>query len=280
MATKPNTTNGVRCLECGQPLRGEALEGFCPRCLSRLAFGADSAASDSANVLSRSVGDYELIEEIGRGGMGVVWKARQRSLDRMVALKFILTGSFASREFIDRFRAEASAAARLKHPNIVAVHEVGEHEGHHYFSMDFIEGRNLTQLVRDEPPSLRQAARYLRLIAEAIQHAHERGIVHRDLKPSNILVDNAGEPHITDFGLARELNSDEHLTLTGHAVGSPSFAAPEQIGGGRPSSDPARRLADAAARETRAPLTRSADIYGLGAILYYLITGRPPFSGP
>jgi WD40 repeat protein/serine/threonine protein kinase len=292
MATKPNTTNGARCLECGQPLRGESLEGFCPRCLSRVAFDADSESGGSANALSLSVADYELVKEIGRGGMGVVWKARQRSLDRIVALKFILTGSFASREFIDRFRAEASAAARLKHPNIVAVHEVGEHEGHHYFSMDFIDGRNLTQLVRDEPPSLRQAARYLRLIADAIHHAHERGIVHRDLKPSNILVDNAGEPHITDFGLARELNSDEHLTLTGQALGSPSFAAPEQIGGGLLSSAAARPLADAkpeagsqstshaaANRETRAPLTQSADIYGLGAILYYLLTGRAPFVG-
>lgn len=199
MGTKPNPTNGTRCLECGQPLRGEALEGFCPRCLSRLAFGADTAAAGSANVATRSVGDYEFIEEIGRGGMGVVWKARQRSLNRIVALKFILTGSFASREFIERFHAEATAAARLSHPNIVPVHEMGEHEGHHYFSMDFIEGRSLAQLVRAEPPSPRQAARHLRLIAEAIHHAHQRGIVHRDLKPSNILVDAAGEPHITDF---------------------------------------------------------------------------------
>jgi WD40 repeat protein/serine/threonine protein kinase len=243
-------------------------------------------------VVIRSVGDYEFIEEIGRGGMGVVWKARQRSLNRIVALKFILAGSFASREFIERFRAEATAAARLKHPNIVAVHEVGEHEGHHYFSMDFIEGRSLAQLVRAEPPSPRQAAHHLRLIAEAIHHAHQRGIVHRDLKPSNILVDAAGEPHITDFGLARELNSEDYLTLTGHAFGSPSFAAPEQIGGARLSAAAAPPLAQAASeiesqptsqvaarREPRVPLTRSVDIYGLGAILYYLLTGRPPFVG-
>ncbi len=286
MATTPNTTNAARCMECGQSLRGEALEGFCPRCLSRLAFDADPEAGGSVSAVVRSVGDYEFIEEIGRGGMGVVWKARQRSLNRIVALKFILAGSFASREFIERFRAEATAAARLKHPNIVAVHEVGEHEGHHYFSMDFIEGRSLAQLVRAEPPSLRQSARYLRLIAEAIHHAHERGIVHRDLKPSNILVDAAGEPHITDFGLARELNSADHLTLSSQALGSPSFAAPEQIGGARLVS--VRPIADApsevgsrvpAGRATRAPLSRSVDIYGLGAILYHSLTGRPPFVG-
>src|SRR5262245_24962994 len=258
MATKPNTTNRARCLECGQPLRGEALEGFCPRCLSRLAFGADSAAGGSANVVTRSVGDYEFIEEIGRGGMGIVWKARQRSLNRIVALKFILAGSFASREFIERFRAEATAAARLKHPNIVAVHEVGEHEGHHYFSMDFIEGRSLAQLVCAEPPSPRQAARHLRLIAEAIHHAHQRGIVHRDLKPSNIIVDTAGEPHITDFGLARELNSEDYLTLTGQALGSPSFAAPEQIGGTRLSSTSAAALAQAGSEVESQPASHAA----------------------
>jgi len=218
---------------------------------------------DMANndALLPQFGDYELVEEIAHGGMGVVYKARQKSLDRIVAVKMILAGQFATKQFVQRFRAEAAAAAVLQHANIVAIHEVGVYAGQHFFSMDYVEGQNLAQLVGTRPLPPREAARYLKLIGEAIHYAHQQGILHRDLKPSNVLIDSAiDQPRITDFGLAKKLDGDSSLTLTGQVLGSPNFMPPEQAGGGRGN------------------LGRPSDVYGLGAILYYLVTARAPFQ--
>lgn len=205
-------------------------------------------------------GDYELLQEVARGGMGIVYRARQSSLDRVVALKMILAGRFATDEDLQRFRTEAEAAGRLQHPNIVRVHEVGEVEGQHFFSMEFIDGQSLAQQVRGGGPLPgRVAARYVRLIARAIHHAHRHGILHRDLKPSNILIDTEDEPRVTDFGLAKRLGGDSERTRTGMILGTPSYMAPEQAAGNHRELGPA------------------CDVYGLGAILYELLTGRPPF---
>jgi WD40 repeat protein/predicted Ser/Thr protein kinase len=209
----------------------------------------------------QSFADYELLEEIARGGMGVVYKARQRSLGRFVAVKMILSGQFAGKEFVQRFRGEAAAAAILQHPNIVSVHEVGVHEGKHFFSMDYVEGHNLAQLVGNRPLLPQQAARYVKLIAEAVHYAHGQGILHRDLKPSNVLVDLAtDQPRVTDFGLAKRLDGNSSLTLTGQVLGSPNFMPPEQADG------------------TRGKVGRHSDVYGLGGILYFLLAARAPFQ--
>jgi WD40 repeat protein/tRNA A-37 threonylcarbamoyl transferase component Bud32 len=259
-----------KCPDCGAAIPAGAPPGFCPRCelagaLSSTPAGdRPLAASGPDAVLSslgtiRYFGDYELLEEIARGGMGVVYKARQLSLNRTVAVKMILTGRLASAAEVHRFRAEAAAAANLQHPNIVAIHEIGEHEGQHYFSMDYIEGKNLAELVRENPLSPARAARYLKDVAEAIQFAHERGILHRDLKPSNVLIDAADQPRVTDFGLAKRVTGDSDLTHSGQILGTPSFIAPEQAAGKRGEGGP------------------RSDVYSLGAILYHLLTGRPPF---
>jgi WD40 repeat protein len=207
------------------------------------------------------IGEYELIEEIARGGMGIVYRAWQRSLDRTVAVKTLLFGPQASPEFTKRFRAEAAAAASLHHPNIVAIHEVGVYEGRHYLVMDLVEGRNLQQALKERPLPARRAAECLKTIAEAVHHAHEHGILHRDLKPSNILMDAGGQPHVTDFGLAKRFDGDGSLTLTGQVLGSPSYMPPEQAGAGR------------------GKVGRRSDVYSLGAMLYHMVTGRPPFVG-
>src|SRR5262249_25671962 len=172
-------------------------------------------------------GDYELLHEMARGGMGVVWKARQISLKRILAVKLLLAGKFSSAEFVKRFQAEAEAAANLQHPNIVAIHEVGEHQGQHYFSMDLVEGQRVADRARENPLPPEQAAVYLKTIAEAIHYAHQHGILHRDLKPSNILIDALDQPRITDFGLAKRLNEDSDLTLTGQVLGTPHYMSPE-----------------------------------------------------
>ncbi len=257
-------SSNLHCSKCGAPVRDEVAGGFCSACLLEKGF-SDRPADSALPLPLRSFGDYELVEEIARGGMGVVFKARQRSLNRLVAVKMILSGHLASEAEAQRFRAEARAAASLQHPNIVAIHEVGEHEGHLFFSMDFIAGRNLAQLAGDGPWPGTRAAQCVGEIAEAIHYAHEHGILHRDLKPSNVLIDAIGKPHVTDFGLAKYLPNSEletqnsELTLSGQVLGSPNFMPPEQAAGKH--------------RE----LTPAADVYSLGALLYHLITGRPPF---
>lgn len=207
----------------------------------------------------RYFGDYELLGEIARGGMGVVYQARQVTLGRNVAVKMILSGQLATPADVERFRAEAQAAANLQHPHIVAIHEVGEHQGQHYFSMELVEGCNLAELVRESTLPAARAARYVRTVAEAIHYAHGRGVVHRDLKPSNVLIDSSDRPRITDFGLAMRSEERAALTTTGQVLGTPSYMPPEQAAGRREQIGPA------------------SDVYSLGAILYELVTGRPPF---
>ncbi len=213
----------------------------------------------------QSFGDYELLDVLGRGGMGIVYRARQRSLNRFVALKMILHGDMASPEDLSRFRTEAKAAAQLNHPHIVPVHEAGEHEGQAYFSMRLVEGQTLAALLARGPLQPREAARYLATIARAVQYAHERGILHRDLKPSNILIDRESEPHVTDFGLAKRVSGEGARsggTATGAIVGTPAYMAPEQVSNRRGTLSPA------------------SDVYSLGVILYEMLTGRPPFQAP
>jgi WD40 repeat protein len=204
-------------------------------------------------------GNYELLEEVGHGGMGIIYRARELTLNRVVALKLMLAGHFANAREVKRFRSEAEAAARLEHPNIVPIYEFGELEGRPFLSMRFVEGKNLADQLGGRPMNPRPAALLVRTLARAIHYAHQRGILHRDLKPANILLDAEGEPHVTDFGLAKCLDSNDGLTLSGAMLGSPNYMSPEQAAG-----HPER-------------LTTAADIYSLGAILYELLAGRPPF---
>ena len=217
------------------------------------------AAGGNAPRIDR-VGDYELLEEIARGGMGVVYKARQISLGRTVAVKMILAGNLATKADHDRFHQEAEAAALLDHPNILPVFEVGEQEGQHYFSMGYVDGQSLAARLAEGPLPPREAAELVATVAEAVDYAHRQGVVHRDIKPSNILLDKKGRPRVTDFGLAKRLQGGSELTTTGQILGTPSYMAPEQAAGQAGAAGPA------------------ADVYSLGALLYTALSGRPPFQ--
>ncbi len=257
------------CRQCGACLSSQTLGGLCPACVARLTFGLPSEPLTPISAAARAAsppggglvfGDFELLGEIGRGGMGVVYRARQRSLGRIVALKMIATGRLAGPTEIERLRAEATAAAALQHPNIVAIHEIGEVGGQHFFTMEYIEGGSLAERVREHPLPAPRAARYVRTIADAVEEAHRRGILHRDLKPSNVLVDTNDQPRVTDFGLAKRVAAPSELTVIGQPIGSPSFMPPEQAQGRRSEIGP------------------HSDVYGLGALLYHLLTGRAPFA--
>ena len=223
--------------------------------------GDGAAMPDRSGTLLPYFGDYELEHEIARGGMGIVYRARQHTLNRTVAVKVLRDNAFAGGDEVERFKTEAGAAAALRHPHIVGIHEIGEHNGTHFFSMDYVPGGTLSQLLRDGPLPARKAAELLVKLAQAIEHAHSQGVLHRDLKPANVLMDAAGEPVVTDFGLAKHAASDAGLTVTGQVLGTPAYMAPEQAAG---------RTRECDAR---------TDVYGLGALLYHMTAGRPPFAG-
>src|SRR5205823_6307065 len=263
------------CENCGEKIFDDAPKGLCPACVLETGLGAladeaeekestplprDSGRAHAAGVLM-DFGDYELLEELGRGGQGVVYRARQKSLNRTVALKVIGLGPWATTAHVKRFRREAEAAANLDHPCIVPIYEVGEREGSCYFSMKFIDGGQLDEVAKRTPISIRNAAELIAKLARTGHYAHEHGILHRDIKPGNILVDAKGEPHLTDFGLARLLEIKSTVTHTMDVLGTPSYMAPEQASGHNEQ------------------LTSATDVYGLGAVFYQLLTGHPPFAG-
>lgn len=227
-----------------------------------LALGLEKSSQGEipAQPLPRKVGDYEILTEIGRGGMGVVYQARQLSLNRVVALKMILAADFAGESQRLGFKREAETIAALQHPHIVSIHEVGEFEGIPFYSMDFIDGKNLKEMISRAALPWKEAVRLTIHMARTMQFAHEQGVLHRDLKPQNVMIDGAGQLHLTDFGLART-NSHTALTLTGEALGTPNYMAPEQIEG----------KADL--------LTPAMDVYAMGAILFEMLTSVPPFMG-
>ncbi len=270
------------CRRCGAKISNDATPDICPACLLRTGLGrfdGDSIAevvdpgrndgvpvldgrkaARSAKILS-DFGDYELLEEIGRGGQGVVYRAHQKSLNRTVALKVIGLGPWTTEAHLKRFRWEAEAAASLEHPCIVPIYEVGERDGQCYFSMKLVEGGQLDEVVRREPMPIRQSAELIAKVARTVHYAHEHRILHRDIKPGNILLDKNGEPHLTDFGLARLVEAESTVTGTLEVLGTPSYMAPEQAVG------------------NKAQLTSATDVYGLGAVLYQLLTEHPPFAG-
>lgn len=218
-------------------------------------------ARESTSKVVKYFGQYELVSEIARGGMGIVYRARQRNLNRTVALKMILSGAIAAPEDVKRFYTEAEAAASLEHPNIVPIYEIGEHEGQHFFSMALVDGKSLAEPLKDGPLGAKEAAAIMAKVADAIDYAHSKGVIHRDIKPANILIDPKGDPKITDFGLARIDEGDSILTRTGLILGTPSFMPPEQASGKVRDIGPA------------------SDVYSIGATLYCLITGQPAFQG-
>src|SRR5213592_4212022 len=260
------TTAKRFCRKCGAAIPPDSPQHSCGACLLETGLGSVEPEGE-INVdhvpspMLMDFGDYELLEQIGRGGQGVVFRARQKSLNRIVALKVIGLGQWATEANLKRFRLEAEAAARLEHPGIVPIHEVGERDGSCYFSMKFVEGGQLDEVVRRKPMSIRQAAELIGKVARIVHYAHEHRILHRDIKPGNILLDQKSEPHLTDFGLARLVESESTVTRTMEVLGTPSYMAPEQAVG------------------NNAAISSLTDVYGLGAVLYQLLTGQPPFAG-
>jgi TolB-like protein/Tfp pilus assembly protein PilF len=252
------------CRKCRTAIFVDEPEGLCAACVLETSLGMlrDEFSGVGGAEMPEELGDYQLMEEIGRGGQGLVYRARQKSLNRIVALKVIGLGRWATKAHIKRFRLEAEAAASLDHPCIVPIHEIGESEGSCYFSMKLVEGRRLDEVVKCESMPNRRTAELIIKLARTVHYAHKRGILHRDIKPGNILVDADGEPHLTDFGLARLVERESTITGTMvEALGTPSYMAPEQAAG------------DAT------QLTSATDVYGLGAVFYHLLTGQPPFVG-
>ena len=252
------------CGKCGSKIFADAPQGFCGLCLFKTGLGPpgeDDDFLDSVPVaMPTDFDDYELLKEIGRGGQGVVYRARQKSLNRTVALKVIGVGHWATEAHLRRFRLEAEAAASLNHPFIVPIHEIRERGGYCYFSMNLVEGGQLDEVAKRQAISIRRAAELIGKLARTVHYAHEHGILHRDIKPGNVLLDQEGEPHLTDFGLARLVESESTVTRTTDCLGTPSYMAPEQARGNK-------------------EIAKATDIYGLGAVLYHLLTGRPPFIG-
>ena len=259
----PKSSGVSVCDKCGAKIFAAAASRYCPACLLESGLNLlqrDESAPQDEPVLAE-FGDYELLEEIGRGGQGIVYRARQKSLNRLVALKIVGLGHRATETHLKRFRREAEAAARLQHPRIIPIYEIGERDGACYFSMKLEEGGQLDQVVRRGNISLRRAAEIIASLARTVHYAHERGILHRDIKPGNILLDAQGEPHLADFGLVRLVESDSTVTRTMEVLGTPSYIAPEQAAG------------------QNAQVTSATDVYGLGAVFYQLLTGHPPFAG-
>src|SRR6266566_5279193 len=260
------TTAKRVCAQCGATVFADAPQGVCSACLFRTGLASldhedGEAFEPTIARMLKDFGDYELLEEIGRGGQGVVYRARQKSLNRIVALKVIGLAHWATEAHVKRFRMEAEAAAHLDDLRIVPIYEIGERDGACYFSMKLIEGGQLDKIIGSELMSGRKAAELTAKLAHTLHHAHQNGVLHRDVKPGNILLDAKGEPHLTDFGLARLVETESTVTRTLEVLGTPSYMAPEQAAG------------------NNAQLTSATDVYGLGAVLYQLLTGHPPFAG-
>src|SRR6266699_5926196 len=241
------------CESCGATLHGESPAGLCPACLLTTAI---EEGETGESVSGARIQDYELLNEVARGGMGIVYRARQRVPPRIVALKMILPTNVSSADALQRFRVEAEAAASLEYEGILPIYAVGEHDGAPFYSMKFAEGGTLANRLEQFREKPREAAALVAVVARAVAFAHEKGILHRDLKPANVLFDSAGKPYVSDFGLAKWLRRECDLTQTLAVLGTPFYMAPEQAADSR-------------------GVTAAADIYSLGAILYHLLAGRP-----